>query len=54
MFKSCQIKSNYKVPKKNKIDTYEAPVFAVDYSGTVLVAKICTNSNEHSMYPRFL
>jgi len=35
---------------KNEVDTYGAPVFAPDYSATVLVAKMCTNANEHSMY----
>ncbi len=30
--------------------TYEAPVFAPVYSATDLGAKMCTNSNNHSMY----
>ncbi len=29
-------------------------VFAPDYSATVLAAKMCNNSNEHSMYIRFM
>jgi hypothetical protein len=39
---------------KNKGDTNGAPVFAPDYSITILGAKFCTNSNEHSLYIRFL
>jgi hypothetical protein len=45
MFKGCAIKSNHRVLGKNKLDTYGSTV----YSTTVLAAKICTNSNEHSM-----
>ncbi len=37
-----------RVLRKNKPDTYWAPIFAPDYSATVLAAKMCTNSNEHS------
>jgi hypothetical protein len=54
MFKSHLIKSNHRVLRKNEVDTYGAPVFASDYSTTVLATKMCTNSNEHSMYNRFL
>ncbi len=54
MFKSCQIKSDLRVLTKNKVDTYRAPIFAPDYSATVHTAEMCTNSNEHSMYIRFL
>ncbi len=54
MFKSLQIKSNYRVPRKNKVGTYGAPVWTPDYSTTVLKAKMCFNSNEHSMYIKFL
>jgi len=32
------------------IHTYGAPVFAPDYSTIVLATKMCTNSDEHSMY----
>jgi hypothetical protein len=39
---------------KNEVDNNGAPVFAPDYSATALVAKMCTNSNEHSMYIIFL
>jgi hypothetical protein len=53
MFKSHLIKSNHTVPMKNNVDTYGAPVFAPDFSATVLAAKIFTDSDEHSMY-RFL
>ncbi len=41
-------------PKRNKVDTYGRPVYAPDKSTTLLEAKICTSSNEHSMYIRFL
>ncbi len=54
MFKSLQIKSNHRVLRKNKVHTYGAPIFTPDYNTTVLAAKICTNSNKHSMYIRFL
>jgi hypothetical protein len=54
MFKSHQIKSNHRVLRKNEVDTCGAPVFAPDYSTTVLAAKMCTNSTEHSMYNIFL
>jgi len=54
MFKSHQINTNHKVLRKNEVDTYGAPVFAPDYSPIVSVAKTCTNSDEHSMYIRFL
>jgi hypothetical protein len=50
MFESHHIKSNHRVLGKTEVDThYGAPVFAPDYSTTVLGAKMCTNSNEHSM-----
>ncbi len=39
---------------KNEIDTYKALVFAPDYSTAVLATKMFTNSNEHSIYIRFL
>jgi hypothetical protein len=39
---------------KNEVDIYGAPVFAPDYSATVLAAKMCTNANEHSMDIRYL
>jgi hypothetical protein len=54
MFKSYRIKSNHSVRKKNYLETNGIPVFATDGSTTVLAAKMCTNSNEHSMYVRFL
>jgi hypothetical protein len=31
---------------------YGSPVFAPDYSTTVLADKMCTSSNEHSIYIR--
>jgi hypothetical protein len=31
-----------------------APLFTPDYTAIVLAAKICTNSNLHSIYIRFL
>jgi len=45
MFKGHAIKSNHRFLGKNKVDTYGS----TDYSDTVLAAKICTNSHEHSM-----
>jgi hypothetical protein len=54
MFKSHLIKSNHRVLRKNEVDTYGAPVFAPDYSTTVLATKICTNSSEHSNHIIFL
>jgi hypothetical protein len=55
MLKSHYIKSNHRVLRKTKEDTYGGPVFAPDYNATLLAAKICTNSHEHStMYIRFL
>jgi len=41
MFKSHKIESNNRVLRKNKVDTYVAPVFAPDYGATVLAAKMC-------------
>jgi len=38
----------------NEVDTYGAPAFVLDCSATVLTAKVCTKSNERSMYIRFL
>ena len=49
-FKSHLVKSNHRVLRKNKVDTYGAPVFAPYYSPIVLVTKMCTNSDEHSLY----
>ncbi len=55
MFKNPKIKSDHRAQRKNYIDTtYGAPVFAPDYSTTVLAAKMCINSDEHSIYIRFL
>ncbi len=47
MFKSHKIKSNFRVLRKNKVNAY-------DYRPTVLAAKMCINTNEHSMDIRFL
>jgi hypothetical protein len=49
MFKSDIIKSNDRVLRINKVDTYGAPVFAPYYSTTALAAKVCTNTHECSM-----
>jgi hypothetical protein len=49
MFKSHFIKSNHRDISKNKVDTYESPVFAADYGATVLAANLCTNSNDNYM-----
>ncbi len=54
MFKSHQIKSNHRVLSKNEVYSNGLPVFAPDYMPTVLAAKMCSNSNEHSMNIRFL
>jgi hypothetical protein len=35
---------------KNKVDTYEAPVFAPGYKAIDLAAKMFTNLHEHSMH----
>jgi hypothetical protein len=53
-FKNHLIKSNCRVLWKNEVDNYGAPVFAPDYSTFVLAFKMFSNSNEHSMYIRFL
>ncbi len=53
MHNSHILKSNHRVLQKNEVDTYGAPVFAADYSMTVIAAQMCTNPNE-SMYIRFL
>jgi hypothetical protein len=49
MFKSNLIKSNHRVLRKNEVDTYEAPIFANDYSAIVLAT-----SNGQSVNNRFL
>jgi hypothetical protein len=49
IFKSHLINSNHRFPRKNKVDTYGAQVFAPDQSAAVLAAKMCTFSHEHSM-----
>jgi hypothetical protein len=54
MFKNHKIKSNITVLRKNSVDTYGPTVFVPDCSATCLATKICPNSNEHSMYIRFL
>ncbi len=54
MFKSHKIKSDHGVLRNKEEDTYEVPIFAPDYSATVLEVKMCTNSNEHSMSIRFI
>jgi len=48
MFYTQLIKPNNR-PGQNRVDTYGAPVFAPDYSITVLVAEMCTNHLEHSI-----
>jgi hypothetical protein len=54
VFKTLLIKSKIRVPWKNKVDTYEAPVFAPDFSTNVLAAQMCANFYDHSMSIRFL
>jgi len=36
-------------PNQNKIDTCGAPVYAPDYSATVVIAKMSTLCHEHSI-----
>ncbi len=38
--KSRLLKSNHRVLRKNGVDTYEEPVFAPDFSATVLAAQL--------------
>jgi hypothetical protein len=40
----------HRVLRKNKVDTYGASFFAPDYSAAVLAAKMCTNSNDHTIF----
>ncbi len=40
MFKSHKMKPNHRVLRINEVDVYGAPVFAPDYSATVLGAQI--------------
>ncbi len=54
MFKNHYIKSNHRVLRKKEVDTYGPTVFAPDYSPAGLVSKMCTNSNEQSVYIRFI
>ncbi len=54
LFKSPLIKSDHRVVQINKLDPYGKPNFALDYSATLSAAKMCTNSNEHSMHIRFI
>jgi hypothetical protein len=54
MFKGDSVKTKQRVLRKNKLDTDGAPVFASHNSAKVLAAKMCTNSNEHCIYIRFL
>ncbi len=51
---SQKIKSNHRVIRKYEVDIHGAPVFEPDYITAVLAAKMCTISNEHSMYTRSL
>ena len=53
MFKSHKMKPNHRVLRINEVDAYGAPVFAPDLAPLFLQPK-CTNSNEHSMYIRYL
>jgi hypothetical protein len=54
MFQSHEIKSNHRVLRKNKEHTYGAQSVAPDYTASVLATQMCSNTNEHSMYIRFL
>jgi hypothetical protein len=54
MFKSHIIKSNCIVPRKNDLASYGVPVFAPDYSATVLLASIYTMSILVCILPYFI
>ncbi len=49
------LNSNCKAQRVSKYVEYRgrSKYFIPDYSTAVLAAKMCTNSNEHSMYIRF-
>ncbi len=49
MLISQLIKSNYGVLSKHRVDARGAPVFATDYSTTVIATEMCTNHYEHSI-----
>jgi hypothetical protein len=49
MLISQLIKSNHRVLSKRKVDTHGAPVFATDYSTTVVATEMCTIHYEHSI-----
>ncbi len=49
MLKGNFIESNYRVLRKNKVDTQEVLIFVPNYSTTVIAAKMSTNSNENSV-----
>ncbi len=49
MFKSHKIKFNQRVPRRNEVDTYGAPIFAPDHGDAISAAKMCTNSIECSI-----
>jgi hypothetical protein len=49
MFKSQLIKSNHRVLSKHRVYTHGEPVFATDYSTTVIETEMCTNHFEHSI-----
>jgi hypothetical protein len=53
MFNSQKIKSNHSVQRKNKVDTYGAPVLLLIIT-PLIAAKKFINSNKHSMYIRFI
>ncbi len=42
-------KNKLQSPMQNRADIYGAPVFAPDYSATILVVKMWTNNHEHSI-----
>ncbi len=54
MFESHLVKSNHRVLRKNKVDTYGAPVLCLTIAPLFLPAKMCTDSHEHFMYNRLL
>jgi len=53
MFKNHQIKSNHRVLWKNEVETHGLQILHLIIVPLGLAAKMCTNSNEHSMYLDF-
>jgi hypothetical protein len=54
MLKRPLIKSNHRVLRINKVDTYGVPVLHLIKAPLFLTVNICTSPNELSVYIRFL